>query len=186
VNLRERHHVMIDVETLGRSSRAPLVSMAAVYFCSTSTDMYREISYWRSGAIAASLAPPFEPDFDTVRWWMQQSDAARQVFTKEPPGALAQTMLHFLSWWEYERINEPVVWAKPPRFDITIVEHALQTCGLNAPWAHRNVLDMRTLVAALDPSGALKPVDGGTKHDALDDARHQARYVMRLLEETKS
>ncbi len=169
-------NIMIDIETLGVSSRAPILSIGA---CSFDQEGIHRRFYT---AVILELGAPFEPDGSTLAWWMEQDEEARAVFNdpaRKPIGGAMQ----FLHAWicSVQEDHTIKVWAKPPRFDITILEHAFNHSKVRVPWHHRNVLDMRTLTHALDLKGKQAPAPTGTSHNALDDAIYQAQYVRTLL-----
>ena len=167
-------HLMIDIETLGTSNCAPILSIGAVVVGEDST-FYEKCH--------PSLEPPFEPDFSTLQWWVKQNDKAREAFDGGIPW---QRAMSNFSWFYSQMVNQYgdlKVWAKPPRFDVAILEFAMKQAGLTIPWNHRNVLDLRTLIYLKDPKGDLAPPPTSDKHNALEDARYQAEYLRILLGE---
>lgn len=73
-----------------------------------------------------------------------------------------------------QSIEATRIWAKPPSFDLVLLEAAFQRCSINIPWHYRTPRDCRTL---FDITGAKQP-DVGTAHNALDDAKSQALGVI--------
>lgn len=202
-------HVVIDLETLGTNPCAPIIAVGAIGF-----DFHAGIrpkippqpdpgshflpDYGRHGAhtssfycaVKPSLAPPFVPEFDTIQWWMSQSESARAVFQEK--GEDATSMLQAFSRWlerasrkdraALESPAEPVrIWGYSPRMDISILQHTMGVYGYPIPWDHHDVMDLRTLARVVDPSGTLRPDDTETPHHALQDAFWQASYLWRLL-----
>lgn len=171
-------HLMIDIETLGTGGRAPIIAFGAVLL----SDKPDNDTFYC--AIRPSLSPPYEPDFDTLAWWTQQSEEARKVFRATDAITPLGFCVKFLAWWNEQGLGDGrsvKVWAKPPRFDIAIVEHMLRAEGYSPPWKHQNVLDMRTIIFLADPEGNLKPPPNEGHHNALADAMWQAQYLQRLL-----
>lgn len=71
------------------------------------------------------------------------------------------------------------VWANPPQFDLIILRHLFDECGVKCPWHYRVERDFRTLKGHahqlnIDYQPAYANID---KHDALSDAIAQARAV---------
>ena len=172
------NHVMLDIETLATTPRASILSIGAIAMDETFTEI-GDFYY----VVDPTLSPPddYEITAETVVWWAQQSDEARAVFT-DPDRVSLPVALGSLSYWFRQVATPRKVWANPPRFDITILEHAYGVQCLPLPWDHRDVLDLRTLVHLRDPDGALKPPDDASHHNALGDAQWQARYLARLFE----
>ena len=70
------NNLMLDIETLGVSMDAPLISIGAVFFepltGKCGDEFYRVITL--SSALENSFVDP-----KTLQWWMIQSDSARAV-----------------------------------------------------------------------------------------------------------
>lgn len=173
------NHLMLDMETLGVSVTAPIISIAAVYFDpktgSVGDSFYKVIN------LASSLANGvIEPS--TLAWWMAQSDEARQVFNDQS-AIMLEDALHQLSIFANRDGSSAClqVWGNGASFDNAIIAHAYRQSGLNLPWPFRNDRDVRTIVSLCNE---LKNVNvlsrvmrDGIHHNALDDAIYQARYV---------
>lgn len=168
-------NIMIDIETLGMTPRAPIVAIGA---CAFDMNAIRRKFY---RAINIDLER-FDADASTLRWWLAQGPAARGVFSDPERIDVAQA-LEDMHEWAFDAVaGRPFkVWAKPPRFDIAIVENAMQVCGIRPLWGHRDVLDMRTAIHLLDPSGEHAVPFTGTVHNALHDAVWQAEYLQAVL-----
>ncbi|MNL17628.1 hypothetical protein D3C87_1387310 [compost metagenome] len=72
------------------------------------------------------------------------------------------------------------VWGNGAAFDNVILRSAYERCGLPPCWEWYNDVDVRTVVAmgreiGFDPKRDM--AFEGERHNALDDAIHQARYV---------
>jgi hypothetical protein len=175
------HHVVIDIETLAKSPRASILSIGAVAVGPALDGWSMTNTFYVVVDSAQSTPGSYDIEADTVRWWAQQSDAARAVFT-DPEAMFLGSALDSLASWLTLEPGPKKIWAKPPRFDIAILEHAFAIEGRPIPWGHRDVLDMRTLIHLRDPEGALAPPDDDGHHNALGDAMWQARYLATLLE----
>ncbi len=83
-------------------------------------------------------------------------------------------------FYEYaQRFKGQKVWAWGPQFDVVNVEAAmLQVIGQSAPWKYWDVMDGRTLQHLLNIQ--IKR-DENKHHNALEDAREQAQYVIECL-----
>jgi exodeoxyribonuclease VIII len=72
------------------------------------------------------------------------------------------------------------VWGNGATFDNVILRNSYSRTGINCPWKFTNDRDVRTIVAlgkavGCEPRHQI-PFDGDA-HNALADARHQAKYV---------
>jgi len=164
------NRVMVDIETLGTNPGATILSIGAVQFgpAHTGDTFYRSIS--RESCEAAGLTV----DADTLDWWQDQDDAARAVLDGGQP--LADVLAAFRAWYVGKDFDE--VWANSPSFDCELLEAAYDAVGMDAPWDFYDERDYRTLTAL---PCAVTLEQQGTEHDALDDARHQARVAGQTL-----
>ena len=79
------------------------------------------------------------------------------------------------------------MWGNGAGFDNVILRSAYVACGLIVPWKHWNDRDVRTIVdlgrtlLGFNPKKEM-PFEG-VRHCALDDAKHQARYVSAIIQQ---
>ncbi len=180
-------NIMLDLETLGTGSNAPIISIGAVFFDpltgKTGEEFYEVVSL-------TSSAQYGELDASTVQWWMKQSDEARAVFNVKSQVTLLSALNAF-SAWIHDRDapneeNKPdvIVWGNGASFDNVILRNAYKATHQIAPWFFFNDRDVRTVVDLgrylrnIDPK---KEINHGTAHNALDDAYFQVRYVSRII-----
>lgn len=169
------HHLMIDIETGGKRPNSPILSIGAVEFEPYTGKVGRDFYVAIDPADAFRFAVA---DGDTFRWWMGQSDAARTaaVGGKTPiADALMQLRKFHTNWSQVQ------VWANDPDFDCTILSYAFtRVLDADAPWSFWNTRSCRT-VAEIAGKRAPKIGAAGTYHNALDDAKHQAKWVSDML-----
>lgn len=161
--------LMIDIETMGSRPGSVILTIGAVTF-NADTGLMGEEFYAAIGAETAA-AVGLTTDIATMIWWMKQSDEARQAaFSGDRPIASALADLA-----DYvRRADASRVWAKPPSFDLILLEAAFRACGIDVPWHFRTHRDCRTI---FDLTDTLQP-NYGTAHNALDDAKGQAFGVI--------
>ncbi|MDP4487284.1 3'-5' exonuclease [Pseudoalteromonas piscicida] len=173
------NHVMLDLETMGQGSNAAIVAIGAVFFEPT------------TGAIGASFYQQIdledavkygEMDASTVLWWLEQNEQARKEITNGEACKLSDTLYDFTDWIEQiEEYKDRVVWGNGAGFDNVILGNTYRRMHGSQPWPFQNDRDVRTVV---ELGRTLKGIDPkydipfeGNKHNALDDAIHQAKYV---------
>ncbi|HEX5933759.1 MAG TPA: 3'-5' exonuclease [Pseudorhizobium sp.] len=161
--------LMIDIETLGSRPGSVILTIGAVSFDAETGQMGEEFYAAIDPATAAEVG--LTTDIATMIWWMKQSDEARQAaFSGLTPIGTALAELG-----DYvRRADASRVWAKPPSFDLILLEAAFRACGIDVPWHFRTHRDCRTI---FDLTGTLQP-NFGTAHNALDDAKGQAFGVI--------
>lgn len=161
-------HLMIDIETLGTDPRAIVPQVGWCMF--DHEDIAKPITMCLDMDEQIAKGRTFSAD--TLKWWMQQPDIAReQVFMPEKvyPVVDLETRLRTI----IHSCGIEYVWAHGPHFDIAALKDLLGC----EPWHYRSIRDTRTL-ADLAPS-AHKPAPI-TKHDAGDDAYAQAQWVQNI------
>lgn len=175
---KTKYHLMIDLETMGTNINAPIVVIACVLFDPQTGEIgpvfYKVISLvdaMKSGAI---------PDGETIEWWLKQSSEARSaILVDQIPldDALLQ-LREFIDENADEKFIQ--VWGNGATFDNTILRRSYERQGIPCPWRYYNDRDVRTIVELGKTIGfdakTVIPFEG-VRHNALDDARHQAKYV---------
>jgi hypothetical protein len=173
-------HIMIDLETMGTRYDAPVLAIGAVYFNpdtgETGDQFYQAVdiaSAFRFGNATG----------DTVRWWMQQGDAARAAAIAGR-ASLPDALTAFRLFCR----DQPIVWGNGATFDISILEYAFeQATDSRAPWSYSDVRDCRTVKDIGSHLGIETRMNAaeGVPHHALDDARFQAGWVSAIWQALK-
>ena len=177
---KKTKHIMIDLETMGSNSNAPIVSIGAVTFdpkTGITGEEFEVVVNLRSSAYYGQM------DAATVTWWLQQSPEARAIFQKDLPKLPLKEALNQLNAW-LESLGdrkELSLWGNGAGFDNVILMNAFNACRITPNFMHWNDLDVRTIVKMgkdildINPKADLQRE--GVHHTALDDAKFQAKYV---------
>lgn len=178
VPLSTYDHVVLDLETLGTSPGAPIVQIGAVAF-NVGTPDY-EWGMFEAKIDLTSLRFKENIDFSTLAWWFQQDEAARYAaFCTDERKPITEALRSFQLWLLGTRAKE--LWGNGSDFDNAILKCAfLQYCEEVEPWNFRMNRCFRT-VKAMYKGTVLEPYFIGIKHNALDDAIHQARWLNDIL-----
>ncbi|MCL8481454.1 3'-5' exoribonuclease [Escherichia coli] len=169
------HHMMINLETMGKNPDAPLISIGAIFFDPQTGDMGPEFSKTIDMDTAGGVI-----DRGTIKWWLKQSrEAQSAILTDEIPldDALLQ-LREFIDENSGEFFVQ--VWGNGANFDNTILRRSYERQGIPCPWRYYNDRDVRTIVElgkAIDFDARTAIPFEGERHNALDDARYQAKYV---------
>lgn len=171
--------VMVDIETLSTGTRAAIVSIGAVKFDLETGELGEEF-YRRVDLVSYNVYPEFYIDLGTLKWWLQQADGPRLELVK-PGTTINGALLDFGNW--IDRVEDKV-WANGSMFDNRILFDAYHVVGLDTPWHYRNDRDMRTLTDLTERLGVAwdPPEAEGTEHNALADAKNQARAVVAMYQ----
>ncbi|MBS9066448.1 3'-5' exoribonuclease [Escherichia coli] len=168
-------HLMIDLETMGKNPDAPIISIGAIFFDPQTGDMGPEFSKTIDLETAGGVI-----DRDTIKWWLKQSrEAQSAIMTDEIPldDALLQ-LREFIDENSGEFFVQ--VWGNGANFDNVILRRSYERQGIPCPWRYCNDRDVRTIVElgkAVDFDARTAIPFEGERHNALDDARYQAKYV---------
>ncbi|EFN4858657.1 TPA: 3'-5' exoribonuclease domain-containing protein [Escherichia coli] len=168
-------HLMLDLETMGKNPDAPIISIGAIFFDPQTGDMGPEFSKTIDLETAGGVI-----DRDTIKWWLKQSrEAQSAIMTDEIPldDALLQ-LREFIDENSGEFFVQ--VWGNGANFDNVILRRSYERQGIPCPWRYYNDRDVRTIVElgkAIDFDARTAIPFEGERHNALDDARYQAKYV---------
>ncbi|EEQ3553374.1 exonuclease, partial [Escherichia coli] len=169
------HHLMIDLETMGKNPDAPIISIDAIFFDPQTGDMGPEFSKTIDLETAGGVI-----DRDVIKRWLKQSrEAQSAIMTDEIPldDALLQ-LREFIDENSGEFFVQ--VWGNGANFENTILRRSYERQGIPCPWRYYNDRDVRTIVElgkAIDFDARTATPFEGERHNALDDARYQAKYV---------
>lgn len=173
-------HFSIDIETMGTTPNSAILSIGAVVFDPHSTEMPVERTddtFYTRVDLAGCMALGLTVDAPTIKWWMQQDDAARGEVMK-PGSSLATSLLALSNWMacRQDSLLDRRLWCHGPSFDAVLLENAYRVCQLKAPWKYNEARDTRTIYEAAGIDFKAFP-RCGVFHNALDDAITQAKAV---------
>lgn len=175
------NNVMLDLETVSTSSNAAIISIGAIFFDPLTGELGAE---FHQPIDLESAMQHGVADASTVAWWMKQSDEARKIFNHKDSCGLEVALYDFTDW-VHQHGPEVQVWGNGATFDNVILSNAYDSISYTRPWLYANDRDVRTVVELgrtlcnINPKKHL-PFEG-TEHNALDDAKHQARYVSEIF-----
>jgi 3' exoribonuclease, RNase T-like len=175
-------HMMIDLETLGTSTNAMVVTVAAVVFNVDPAGIEFGPGIDMSVDIERAAKDGAVINVDTVTWWLTQSEEAREALVaKLVKGDLETAVLHELSLL-YAEYTHPLtqVWSLPAAFDLRLLREMAARHDMALPWPHWQERCLRT-AAAMHPRGKELRVKPELAHDAMSDAVAQARWLGRLM-----
>ena len=174
--IQQYHHVMLDLATMGTTPGSAIVSIGAVAFDLLSGDIGPEFESRIS--LQSNIDVGLSMDPETIEWWIGQSDDARQHTFRGPQTHLALALNNFKGWM-LEHTHDPDLWGNGARIDNTLLAAAYRATGIAAPWRWWNDRCFRTIRSLYSDIPA--PEFLGTRHRALDDARHQARHLIAMI-----
>lgn len=174
-------NIMLDLETLSTRMNAAILSIGAVRF---TADRIEDYTFYRAVTLDSNTSFGRHIDGATVAWWMAQDDAARSAAFADPAAVhLSAALCDFATWLRGAATArtgdvEPVyLWGNGANFDVSILQSAYEGADLSVPWGFRDVRCLRTVRALAGASYIARP-EVGVAHNALDDARAQAMWLI--------
>ena len=180
---------MVDLETLGVTENAPIISIGAVLFDPQGNDTFKalyERAFLRLIDIEDSINVCGPVEGGTLKWWMGQKDEAiKRLITGEVVSLKAAlTDLYIYTHVRGDRnpavANLPLptrIWAKGPDFDCTKLDAACRKLKIKDPFFFSTRRCVRTAQDLGFPDGEVPQFSQGVHHDARDDAVNQALMV---------
>jgi hypothetical protein len=163
--LGDRSFIMVDCETIGLKTGAPVLSIGAVAYNLT-------FGIFRRFEAFIELQEQFEagrkPEQDAFFWWLKQTEAARLNVCSQDRMTVGESLAEFCSFYaevqtskELDDASELYMSANGNDFDLPVLESL---------WGVALYIDELEWPERTD-----------TKHTALEDAENQALAHMKLM-----
>ncbi|EMF3489331.1 3'-5' exoribonuclease [Salmonella enterica] len=173
------NNLMTDLETMGKKSIAPIVSIGGVFFDPQTGKLGPE--FYKAVSLESAMEQRASPDADTILWWLRQIPEARAAICADAV-SITTALIEFNDFitCHADNLKYMKVWGNGANFDNVILRGAFERADIPCLWNYWNDHDVRTMVTlgravCFDPKRDM-PFDGDM-HNALADARHQAKYV---------
>lgn len=167
-------HLMIDLETLGNvPPDAVILSVGAVLF--TKDEILGEREWILN--IDDQLRRGRRTNASTLNWWLKQSKEAQDVIRQAEHGISVESFIGQLASWLID--DKFKVWGHPSFFDVAMLDHLHDSINVVTPWTFRDVRCYRTVKALHKIEEGM--TRAGVHHNALDDARFQAKCLQKFL-----
>ncbi|EOM7700655.1 3'-5' exoribonuclease [Escherichia coli] len=164
------HHLMIDLETMGKNPDAPIASIGAVFFDPQTGEQGPEFSKIIDMGTCGGTV-----DISTIEWWLQRSGEARAAILADriPLDDALLQLREFIDENSGEFFVQ--VWGNGANFDNVILRRSYERQEIPCPWRYTNDRDVRTIVAlglVMDFDARSVITFEGERHNALHDARY--------------
>ena len=163
------NNIMLDLEFLGHDPRSVIVSIGAVKF----DDKGVRGEFTANIDIQSSINAGLTVDGPTLLWWMEQSKIVRRA-TFEDTQSLHSALREFTTWCG----DSPVIWGNGCIEDNVKLMMSYKAARQAYPAEYTDNRCYRTM-KNLYPDVTHDWV--GDDHVALDDARNQARHLIKIL-----
>lgn len=166
--------IMIDLETLATTPDSHILSIGAIVMNDFDQSFYRV-----TGTVEQFGR---RVDTRTIDWWIDQNQAAQDEVLIDVELTLRQALEEFIKFCKTNRVQR--VWSHGATFDIVILDDAFRQYDLKCPWLFWNARDTRTLIdlAKRKFGKDFEPNRQGVYHNALDDSKHQALWMNRIID----
>lgn len=181
----KRLDIMVDLETLGVTSKEPLIQLGALAFTVQTGEI---VGHWMRNIALDEIT---SISASTLKWWLSTD---KELLTKllEAGTATEEETLRAFSLWIKATAaqfgvdkKQVYLWGNGILFDNYMLREKMQKYGIEYPIYYRNDRDVRTIVDVYEGLTGqsyekdLKPFfwSGVQAHDALDDCRAQVKMV---------
>lgn len=189
--------IMLDVETLGNSNNPVITQLAAVPFNLKvgvlGDDSFNEFIKPQSAKKYGLTCDPSNMKIGTTLdfWLTQDEEVFKNVILKAflEGKDLKEVLEKFSQWIENLKVKynckKVKIYGNGPAADCVWVRSAYNACGLDLPWNFwddqcvRTFVDISVRAFNFNPKKDMK--FEGEKHNALDDCKHQIKYVCAIF-----
>jgi hypothetical protein len=162
--------VMIDIESMSTRTDALVLSAAVQFFeLNAETPVLGDARVWVFD-IREQLATGRHVDEKTVKWWAEQSDAARAHWRR--PAVVTGLVESIVDLRAFVGAA-PNVWANGAQFDIVTLETLMLAYGLSPGWAYNAIRDARTIYKVCPKVRELGESKELVSHEPLSDCIYQ-------------
>ena len=151
--------LMFDYETLSSNPRKAAVISFGTIICDLDLDIdlddlpgtvrrLESLSHYVTiEAKKQVLEMGLEASPDTIRWWNQQNDFAKDMLNSKDKVSVEDHCKLFTQYCIDNGLDQKMVtWLRAPQFDHTILENVFEKCGYPVPYNTWKVRDIRTAI----------------------------------------
>ena len=172
---------MLDLETMGTSSDAPIMAIGVQAFDPTTNELGD--TFYQGVTLKSNGKAGRIPDPNTIEWWLKQSKEAQDGLFAGDRSTLQEALNRLRNWMNRVSNEQRLsmryakLWSKGPTFDEVILNSALLGLNMDPLTRYYNSRCVRTIEAQARDFGIELPEMEGTTHNARADAIHQAKVV---------
>lgn len=168
-------HSMIDLETLGNTPDAVIVSIGGIKFDPNGLKMFDAFHFKLD--VDQQTEAGRTIDESTIEWWGKQDPAVIEEALGDGDRVAIPEFLDFLKKW---CVGVDGFWSQGPTFDLVMLENMYRQNSKPYPWPFWKIRDSRTLFGIM-PTDPRKQLDFEA-HNALEDCKAQAKCVQYSLD----
>ena len=185
--------LMIDLETLGTRKTSAIRQIGLVAFNAKPGTPPAMLERQIIVDVDSQTDLGATVDWDTIAWWFQQEQAARDSMVGKFGGESIHRACDVVnSFWDQAFYVETHpkdpdfdtferVWGHGPSFDVAILENMFELAGKKPRWGYRSPRDTRTLSDFFEAERPTPLIP----HIAVQDAVAQAQWVRNMYAEAE-
>lgn len=167
-------NIMIDLETLGTTGRAHILTIGAAAFdCCGVQDMLH-IHVQPSSNIDHGR----EISIETVKWWLKRHEQFAENLVNDVQVPLGDALDMLSRWASVAAEDSPSVWSNGTDFDLAILRSAYRATQKPIWFEYWQQRDYRTLRMIAHGDLGRRPREA--RHHAMDDAIAQAEHTVAI------
>jgi hypothetical protein len=176
-----RKELMIDLETMSIKSNAAIVSVGIVLMDMDQLKICTGAHY--NVMLESSQEAGLHFDARTISWWLNQGQEARDSLWTPEPISLVDVIADITNAF-YPDDSYPT-WGNGAAFDNVIFRNACEAVGIPCPFVFYHDRCYRTM-KTLFTEVPQPPRSESGKHNALNDAIHQAEHLFEIMRYIRS
>lgn len=162
---------MIDLETLGVSAGARILSIGAIVF----DEKFNIVDQFYANLLPD---PSTHEDERTREWWDKQPFRSKQMLSNNQIPAI-NALSNLKVMMETNGVEE--IWCNDAGFDFPILGYYFDLFGMKRPWHYRNERDLRTMKSFFSVDVTFE----GIPHYAIDDCKFQIEQLKQICQKIK-
>lgn len=184
-----RIDVMVDIETLGTKADSTIIQISAIAFDIKTGEHISKFN--KIADISKNEDYEMNVTGGTLVWWLNTNKELLTDLLNKGKGSSYELLQRFHSWLDDFSSMDIHLWGNGILFDNKMIQHQLESIGLDYPIKYKHDRDVRTIV---DLTCAKLGVDekelrnmcydpGLEPHDAFNDVVNQINLVVNCYKE---
>ena len=188
LDMMDKPHIVIDLETVDILPTAGILSIGAVKFIPQEIfgGSPIESEFYVNVDVENCIKLGMTFSWSTLYWWLKQEKEAGEAL-QDNQKSIAWALHGLDRFIDDNRVAH--IWSNPNKFDVSILENAYRLCGMKHSWDHKEVRDLVTLEALIGIENKekikknthIELLESGVKHNALYDAHIESYRISEAL-----
>ena len=165
-------HLMIDIETLGKTSDSIILSIGAVCFNIVNGVVGPEFECYPN---VENQMDKRKIQWSTIKWWFNQNEKIRNEQSNAIRIDIRQCLIDF-DFFCKSYLNEGFkLWSNG--FDHAMLYHIFDQYFIETPWSYKNQFDIRSIIW-MSKISVKNYESEGIDHNTINDCKKQIRFLV--------